>query len=94
MSLADEIGPNRFIALAIDVLKYPASAGEATHVLLDKLQATVPGAPDFDGDVWKAVAYAEAKNWPVDLRAPPTRPAKDWLASGGKPGQGVGVGWR
>jgi hypothetical protein len=82
IGLADQLGQDGFTSLIIDVLKYPMSAGKPTSTLLDKLQAMHPGAPDFDGDVWKAVAYAEEKKWPVDLRAAPERPPKTWPAEG------------
>ncbi len=64
-----------YVAMIVELLKWPTTAGSATDALLEVLHERVPGAPGKEAGLDATVAWLPATYPDIDLDSPPTYPA-------------------
>ena len=63
-----------YVAVIVDLLKWPTTAGPATDALLEVPHERVPEAPGKEAGLEATVAWVPATYPDIDLDSPPTYP--------------------
>lgn len=64
-----------YVAMIVELLKWPTTVGPATDTLLEVLHERVPGAPAKEAGLDAIIAWIAANYPDIDLDSPPTFPA-------------------